>query len=137
MDAPFVGLMLLAFLSDRWKGLMEITKMGEYKFFLKATGGGELYLDEKRLITATDCEEASEPVQLSAGQHRLLVLFFCKVPETKEIDLAYIGPDTGGDERATVPVAALQHSEENCCVVGKAWLHCRVLLSGVQRFQDT
>jgi len=100
--------------ATRWKGLLEISKMGEYTFYLEADTGAVLWLNEKVMAEAP----GEGKLQLIAGQHRLRLDYFCKAQASKMVSLSYCGPDTG-NEKSVVPVAALQHNKDECQVFPK------------------
>jgi hypothetical protein len=118
---PWVGLpeSFAENFAARWKGLIEISKKGEYKFKLDADTGATLYLNDKLLLAASSMnpEENEVCCSLNAGQQRMVIDYFCKASDTKMIRLSYLGPDTGDEEWAVVPVAVLQHSKEQAELV--------------------
>jgi dynein heavy chain len=104
--------------ATRWKGVLEITRMGEYEFTLTANTGASLWLNEKLAVKSINSEPVSTTLQMVAGPQRLCLVYSCKDSSVKEIDLSYKGPDTD-DEVRVVPVAVLQHSKEACGLVQK------------------
>jgi WD40 repeat protein len=101
----------------RWKGQLDITKMGEYHFEVEADSGAKLWLNEKMLIEAPG--QATLP--LTSGLYRLQVVYFCKKADTKKVCVYYKGPDTE-NERCVLPVAVLLHDPEECALTGKPGL---------------
>jgi len=100
--------------ATRWKGMIEISRMGEYVFKLEADKGASLYLNERLLVEAPGEWRG----HVMAGTQRIVVDYLCKEGRSKHIRLSYTGPDTG-DEEIIVPVAVLQHVKANCEVVPK------------------
>eukprot|EP00442_Polarella_glacialis_P024664 CAMPEP_0115137118 /NCGR_PEP_ID=MMETSP0227-20121206/56805_1 /TAXON_ID=89957 /ORGANISM="Polarella glacialis, Strain CCMP 1383" /LENGTH=5027 /DNA_ID=CAMNT_0002544335 /DNA_START=143 /DNA_END=15226 /DNA_ORIENTATION=+ len=114
-EKPWTGLSD-AFASNfacRWKGLIEITKMGDYTIKLEANTGAALRLNDKLLI-----EGSGEWTGFLLGGPNRLVLDFFSSQATKNVQLSYNGPDSG-DEWSPIPVSVLQHSKEDCQVVPK------------------
>jgi len=101
----------------RWKGLIEVTMMGTYEFFLEADTGATFWMNDKLMVSAP----GKYQVQLRAGPQRICVMYFCSNSVSKSISLEYCGPDTG-DERTVVPVAVMLHKKEECTMVPKPGL---------------
>jgi hypothetical protein len=105
--------------ATRWKGLIEISKMGDYIFTVNCETGATMYLNDKLVLTAASGgEPATATEKLIAGPTRITLTYFSKDAETKAVELSYNGPDTN-DENQVVPVAVMQHSTDECAVVPK------------------
>jgi len=120
VEAPWTGLpdKFAGNYAARYKGILEITKMGEYTFQLEGDTGAVLYLNDK-IVAQSSGEVVDSVVTLIGGEQRLVLDFFCKAPATKRVKLSYQGPDTDEENMIVVPVAVLQHSPHEASVVPK------------------
>jgi hypothetical protein len=100
--------------ATRWMGLLEISKMGDYKIFLEANTGARMWVNDM-FLGDSPCEKE---LHLLAGPQNLVVDYFCKTADSKMIQMFYSGPDTS-DEKVHVPVSVLQHNIEDVEVVPK------------------
>lgn len=102
----------------RWKGIVEITKMGDYKIKMEAATSAILRLNDKIVVDLSPEGSKEWEGKLLGGPNRITVDFFANEP-SKFIQLSYLGPDTGGEEWMVMPVAVLQHDLASCQVVPK------------------
>ncbi|CAE7940319.1 DNAH7 [Symbiodinium necroappetens] len=104
-DAPWTGLPanFNTNFAARWKGVVEITKMGDYQLKLEAATSSVLRLNDKVVIDGSGEWQG----KLLGGPNRITMDFFSN-EASKFVQLSYCGPDTG-DEWTIMPVAVLQH----------------------------
>ncbi len=90
----------------RFSGMIKIDKDGEYTFFTNSDDGSRLLVDEKAIVENDGdhpAEEKDGKVTLTAGSHKLAVLFYQHGGE-RSLQVSYSGPDI---EKKPIPDASL------------------------------
>ena len=95
-----------------FRGYINITAPGLYKFYIDCDAGANLYIDGKRIVNNDGLHTTSEEygyASLKTGKHEISVDYYETTSYSKLI-LQYEGPDAGS--KLVVPASVLFHSTQ-------------------------